>query len=315
MICVFSFKMLRCRIMPSDLKTGHLCSWLPDMLMIFNMFCADALQTWRMRCECTRRSAAGCVPRTRPKTSSTGSLSSNRTSELPSMTRVLPCFKGTRPVSTGSATATCTHITCDIHYHWKAVVSCSWVKASVRCLQASLYCAVLCHIVSLQCLSRSSLHRLAGLPCRLFLSYGLQVVAREVHRLSLRRLICPAQDHFIFLTVYIIWLLSSPWSRCWSFYLCMWCLAYFFPFWFVRPQVYFVLVWSVSRSLHHKLYTCLFRQMAMLRLKISLCLAYAAQTAMIIRVSLYPGSFPCGCIVVPSTSSLGHFLSAHCSRL
>ena len=34
--------------------------------------------------------------------------------------------------------------------------------------------------------------------------YGLQVVTREVHRLSLRRLICPAQDHFIFLTVYII---------------------------------------------------------------------------------------------------------------
>ncbi len=33
--------------------------------------------------------------------------------------------------------------------------------------------------VSLQYLSRSSLHRLAGLPCRPFLSYGLQVVMRE----------------------------------------------------------------------------------------------------------------------------------------
>ena len=32
----------------------------------------------------------------------------------------------------------------------------------------------------LQYLSRSSLHRLAGLPCRLFLSYGLQLVTREV---------------------------------------------------------------------------------------------------------------------------------------
>ena len=30
------------------------------------------------------------------------------------------------------------------------------------------------------------------------------MVTREVHRSSLRRLICPAQDHFIFLTVYII---------------------------------------------------------------------------------------------------------------
>ena len=79
-----------------------------------------------------------------------------------------------------------------------------WAKASACHLQVTLSCAFLCHIVSLQYLSRSSLHRLAGLPCRLFLSYGLQVVTREVHRSSLRRLICPAQDHFIFLTVLII---------------------------------------------------------------------------------------------------------------
>ena len=79
-----------------------------------------------------------------------------------------------------------------------------WAKASACCLQTILSCAFLCHIVSLQYLSRSSLHRLAGLPCRLFLSYGLQLVTREVHRSSLRRLICPAQDHFIFLIVLII---------------------------------------------------------------------------------------------------------------
>ena len=79
-----------------------------------------------------------------------------------------------------------------------------WAKASTCHVQITLSCAVLCNIVSLQYLSRSSLQRLAGLPCRLFLSYGLQVVTREVHRLSLRRLICPAQDNFIFLTVYII---------------------------------------------------------------------------------------------------------------
>ena len=79
-----------------------------------------------------------------------------------------------------------------------------WAKASACRLQITLSCAVLRHIVSLQYLSRSSLHRLAGLPCRIFSSYGLQVVIREVHRSSLRRLICPAQDHFIFLTVLII---------------------------------------------------------------------------------------------------------------
>ena len=90
---------------------------------------------------------------------------------------------------------------CINHHHWAAVVSRGWANASACCLQASLSCAVLCHIVSLQYLSRSSLHRLAGLPCRLFLSYGLQVMTYEVHRSSLRRLICPAQDHLIFLTL------------------------------------------------------------------------------------------------------------------
>ena len=69
-------------------------------------------------------------------------------------------------------------------------------------LSANRLC--LCQIVSLQYLSRSPLHRLAGLPSRIFLSYGLQVVTRNVHRSSLRRLVCPAQDHFTFLTLLII---------------------------------------------------------------------------------------------------------------
>ena len=54
--------------------------------------------------------------------------------------------------------------------------------------------------------ARSSLHRLAGLPCRIFLSYGLLVMTREVHRSSLRWLICPAQDYFICLTVLILYM-------------------------------------------------------------------------------------------------------------
>ena len=49
--------------------------------------------------------------------------------------------------------------------------SVQWLgKASACRLQISLTCVVLCHIVSLQYLSRSSLHRLTGLPCRLVLS-------------------------------------------------------------------------------------------------------------------------------------------------
>ena len=82
----------------------------------------------------------------------------------------------------------------------------------------TLSCAVLCHITSLQYLSRSSLHRLAGLPCRLFSSYnGLQVVTREVHRSSLRRLMWTI-SFFAQCWLYL-WLLSCPWPRCWSFYL------------------------------------------------------------------------------------------------
>ena len=73
-------------------------------------------------------------------------------------------------------------------------------------LQVSLSCAVLSHILSLQYLSRSSHHRLAGLPCRIFLSYGLQVLTRDVHRSSLRRLICLAHDHYILLTLLIIYM-------------------------------------------------------------------------------------------------------------
>ena len=89
------------------------------------------------------------------------------------------------------------------------IVSRGWAKASACRLQVSpgtvsLVCAALCQIVSLQYLSRSSHRRFVGLPCRLFLSYGLQLVSREVHQSSLRRSTCPAQDHFIFLALLII---------------------------------------------------------------------------------------------------------------
>ena len=56
--------------------------------------------------------------------------------------------------------------------HWAAVVSSGWANALACRLQVSLSCAVLCQIVSLQYLSRPSLHRLAGLPCRLFVSWS-----------------------------------------------------------------------------------------------------------------------------------------------
>ena len=113
-----------------------------------------------------------------------------------------------------------------------------WGKASACRLQVSLSCAVLCQIVSLQYLSRSSLHRLGGLPCRLFLSYGLQVVTREIHRSSLRRLMCPAQGHLIVLALLIIsmtFILSlTQMFVLLSLYMM---LSHFFPFWSVQPPI------------------------------------------------------------------------------
>ena len=72
------------------------------------------------------------------------------------------------------------------------------------------------HVVSkLACLVQSSARSCCSRSCPGRLStawlvslvasscHGLQVATRVVHRSSLRRLICPAQDHFIFLTLLI----------------------------------------------------------------------------------------------------------------
>ena len=151
---------------------------------------------------------------------------------------------------------------------------------------------VLCQIVSLQYLSRSSLHRLADPPCRLFLSYGLQEATREVHRSSLRRLICPAQDHFIFLTLLIIsmtFVISLTQTLIFLYLYVM--LSILLSILVCAAESLFcaclvsVLVSApyVIAGSTQELYTCLFRQMARFLLKISRCLAYAAQPAMILR--------------------------------
>ena len=153
-----------------------------------------------------------------------------------------------------------------------------WAKASACRLQITLSCTFLCHIVSLQYLSRSSLHRLAGLPCRLFLSYGLQVVTREVHRSSSRQLICPAQDHFIVLTVLNIsmtFVLSLTQTLVFlSVYVMLSILlsilvcaaASLFCACLVSVQVSALYVIAGSTQ---ELYTCLFRQMERLLLTMS----------------------------------------------
>ncbi len=80
------------------------------------------------------------------------------------------------------------------------------------CLHVSLTCVVLGQIMSLRYLSRSSLHRLAGLLCHIFLSCGLQVVTPEVHQSYVRRLMCPAKDQLIFLALMIMSMNCCPLS-------------------------------------------------------------------------------------------------------
>ena len=144
-------------------------------------------------------------------------------------------------------------------------------------------CCPLAHIVSLQYLSRSSLHRLAGLPCRLFLSYGIQVVTREVHRSVFEavNMPCPGPFHFshsvdyIFMSfvlsltqMLVLLSLYVMLSILLSILVCA--AASFFCACLVSVQVSAPYVFAGSTQ---ELYTCLFRQMARLLLKISRCLA------------------------------------------
>ena len=74
------------------------------------------------------------------------------------------------------------------HRHHGAVLMSCWANASACSLQFNLSCVVLCQIVSLQYLSRSSLHRLADLPCCLFSRRLLQQYAGLFETSFVRRL-------------------------------------------------------------------------------------------------------------------------------
>ena len=116
--------------------------------------------------------------------------------------------------------------------------------------------------------------------------------ARSIDRSSLRQLICPAQDHFIVLTVLIISM---------TFVLSLTQMLVFLSLYVMLSILLSILVCAaaslfcaclvsvqvsapyVIAGITQELYTCLFRQMARLLLKISRCLAYAAQAVMILR--------------------------------
>ena len=118
------------------------------------------------------------------------------------------------------------------------------------------------------------------------------MVTREVHRSSLRRLICPAQDHFIFLTVLIISMTCVLSLTQILVFLSLYVMLSILLSILVRAAAILLCACLVSIQVSapyviagstHELHTCLFRQMARLLLKISRCLAYAAQPAMILR--------------------------------
>ena len=122
------------------------------------------------------------------------------------------------------------------HHHWAAVVSRHWAMTWACFLPVSLSCAVLCQIVSLQYLSRSSLHRLAGLPCHIFLSLmdcwgGWCALPGTI-------------SFFSHCWLYLTFVLSLTQMLV---FLCLYVILSIL-IWSVRPQVCSVLVWSVSNA-------------------------------------------------------------------
>ena len=105
------------------------------------------------------------------------------------------------------------------HHHCTAVVPRGWEKASACRLQVSLYCTVLCQIVYLQYLSRSSLHRLAGLPCRMVITWWR---ARSIGRIWGCRCALPRTISFVLILLFISMpCVLSPSPRCCSFCPCI----------------------------------------------------------------------------------------------
>ena len=74
------------------------------------------------------------------------------------------------------------------------------MKTSAFLFHDNLYWALIFHVTDLHKLSISSLHLFEGLPLDLLPSMGLQSVTWDVHLLSWRRAMWPAQVHFLALT-------------------------------------------------------------------------------------------------------------------
>ena len=102
------------------------------------------------------------------------------------------------------------------HHHYAAVVSRGWAKASACRIQITLSCAVLCHIVSRQYLSMSSLSTAWLVSLVVF---SCHMVSKWWHARSIGRLwggwyaLLRTISFFSQCWLYL-WPLSSPWPRC-----------------------------------------------------------------------------------------------------
>ena len=171
-----------------------------------------------------------------------------------------------------------------------------WAKASACRLQLILYCAVLCHNRIAPVFVQVVSPPLGCSPLSHFLV--IWSPSGETRRPSIVfeavDMPCPGPFHFSHSVHYIydLFPLPDPYVGPSIFV----CDVEHTSFHFRMCGRKFVLCLfgrSVSRSLHHtsyvitdsthELYNCLFRQMVMLLLKISRCLAYAAEPAMILR--------------------------------
>ena len=185
--------------------------------------------------------------------------------------------------------------------------------------------AVLFQIVRLQFSSKLSPPSIDCSPLSCFLivrspcgvTWGPSIVFEAVDVPCPGRI--PGPLHFSHIVDYVYDFCPPPlWSRCWPACPSMWCSVYFFQLCSLRQHVCSVLVWWVSRYLHHRWQITWVVHLSLqvdgkLFLKRSYrCLAYSAQHAIIIRC-LCP-VFSWGCIVAPFRRNIQHFLSSNYNR-
>ena len=116
------------------------------------------------------------------------------------------------------------------HHHCAAVVSRGWAKASACRLQVSLYSSYdFSDALHMRSIMRCPLpYRVAPVFVQVISSLLSLVVFS--YMVSTVDVPCPWPLHLFSHCRLCLWLLFSPWPRCWSFCPCMWFWSTFFHF-------------------------------------------------------------------------------------